>query len=47
MNTLTLTIEFPEAPENLEPLEVIEYLSNKVKNLQREFNTTVNYEWNY
>ena len=47
MNKLTLTIEFPEAPENFEALAVIEYLSSKIKNLQAEFATTVNYEWEY
>ena len=47
MNKLTLVIELPEAPENFEPLAVIDYLSSKVKKLQAEFETTVNYEWHY
>ena len=47
MNRLILTLEFPEAPENLEPLAVIEYLNNNVKKLQDKFQTTVNYEWTY
>lgn len=47
MNTLTLTIEFPEAPDNFEPLDVIDYLSLKVKSLSEDFDTTVNYEWSY
>jgi hypothetical protein len=47
MATLTLVIEFPEAPENFEPLSVIEYLSPKVKSISKEFQSTVNYEWNY
>lgn len=47
MRTLTLVIEFPEAPENFEPLSVIDYFSPKVKKMSKEFQTTVNYEWDY
>ena len=47
MNKLILVIELPEAPDNFEPLAMIDYLSSKVKKLQTEFKTTVNYEWHY
>jgi hypothetical protein len=47
MNRLILTLEFPEAPENFEALEVINHLSSNVKELQNKFQTTVNYEWTY
>ena len=47
MNKLILTLEFPEAPENFEALEVINHFANELKRLKHEFQTTVNYEWTY
>jgi|LakMenEpi03Aug12_release.lakeMendotaPanAssembly.Ray.scaffolds.fasta_scaffold1731530_1 hypothetical protein len=47
MNRLVLTIELPEAPDNFEPLDLIQYLSKEVKSLENKFKTIVNYEWQY
>lgn len=48
MKKITLTLEFPECPENFDPLAVIDYVNLKAtKKIREDFETPVNWEWDY